>query len=190
MAAGAVLRMGGDGWVEGVQRVASPNFDARPAGCAVDLLVLHNISLPPGCFGGGRVQQLFCNALPPDAHPYFAEIAGLRVSAHFLIERDGRITQFVSCLDRAWHAGVSCFQGRARCNDFSVGVELEGDDDSPFEDAQYDALGRLLPALAAALPLAHARGHSEIAPQRKTDPGPYFDWRRIPALARLHGDAA
>lgn len=185
MAAGR-LRVGADGWVAGLRRLASPNFDARPPGCAVDLLVLHNISLPPGCYGGGHVQQLFCNALPVRAHPYFAGIAGLQVSAHFLIERDGTTTQFVSTLDRAWHAGASQFLGRSRCNDFSIGIELEGDDFTPFEDAQYAALAGLLPALTAALPLAYARGHSDIAPGRKTDPGPHFDWRRLPLLARLY----
>lgn len=167
----------------------SPNADARPPGLPIELLVIHNISLPPGTFGGGAIARLFCNALDPQAHPFFAQLAGVRVSSHFLIERDGAVTQFVSCQARAWHAGRSSFRGRERCNDYSIGVELEGTDFSPFADAQYDALSRLLAALVSAYPLRHARGHSEIAQDRKTDPGPFFDWSRVAALAALH-DAA
>jgi len=179
------LRVMPDGWIEGVNRARSPNFDARPPDAVTDLLVIHNISLPPGHFGAGHVQQLFANALPTDKDPFFAQLAGVRVSAHFLIERDGAITQFVGCGNRAWHAGPSSFGGRVRCNDFSIGVELEGTDFAPFTDAQYAALARLVTALAASYPLRHARGHSEIARDRKTDPGPFFDWSRVPALAAL-----
>lgn len=179
-----------EGWVPQVAQRRSPNADARPPGTAVDLLVLHNISLPPGVFGGGAIGQLFTNALAPAEHPFFAQLAGLRVSAHFLVERDGGVTQFVSCAERAWHAGRSSFRGRARCNDFSIGVELEGTDFLPFADAQYAALARLVPALAAAYPLIAARGHSEIATDRKTDPGPFFDWHRVAALQTLRADSA
>ncbi|MDZ7651196.1 MAG: 1,6-anhydro-N-acetylmuramyl-L-alanine amidase AmpD [Burkholderiaceae bacterium] len=182
----APLRVAADGWVEGVARLGSPHFDQRPPGAAVDLLVIHNISLPPGEFGGGHVQRLFTGTLPAGQHPFLDQLAGVRVSAHFLIARDGQITQFVSCADRAWHAGASALRGRSRCNDFSIGVELEGTDFTPFADVQYEALTRLVPALTAALPLAHACGHSEIATDRKTDPGPFFDWGRVPALRRLH----
>lgn len=180
-----LLQVESDGWVVGLRRVDSPNFDERPAGVVPDLLVIHNISLPPGAFGGGHVTHLFTNSLPVAAHPFFAQLAGARVSAHFLIERDGCTTQFVSCDARAWHAGLSAFEGRVRCNDFSIGVELEGTDFAPFSDAQYAALAALVPALAARYPLATARGHSEIAQDRKTDPGPFFDWLRVPALAEL-----
>ncbi len=180
------LAVGADGWLRGGTRLCrSPNFDARPPDVVVDLLVIHNISLPPGEFGGGHVAQLFCNALDPAAHPFFAQIAGSRVSAHFLVERDGAVTQFVSCADRAWHAGASAYRGRSRCNDFSIGIELEGTDFGPFTDAQYAALDALVPALVAAYPLDAARGHGEIAVDRKTDPGPLFDWRRCAPLAAL-----
>jgi AmpD protein len=179
------LAVAPDGWVAGARRNPSPNFDARPAGSAVELLVIHNISLPPGTFGSGHITRLFTNRLDEAAHPYFATLAGLRVSAHFLIERDGGLTQFVSCLDRAWHAGVSEFDGRCRCNDFSVGVELEGTDFAPFEAPQYATLAALTRALRAAYPLRAVRGHSDIAPGRKTDPGPFFDWPRYARLAAL-----
>jgi len=174
-----------EGWLAAALRCPSPNADARPEGEQIDLLVLHNISLPPGEFGGAHVQRLFCNQLVEESHPYLASIAALRVSAHFLIERDGSLTQFVSCDARAWHAGASSFRGRSRCNDFSVGIELEGTDFTPFSDAQYQTLGRLVPALARRYPLRAARGHSEIASERKTDPGPLFDWSRVAALATL-----
>lgn len=170
-----------DGWYHGIQRCPSPNFNERPLG-EISLLVIHNISLPPGQFGTGQVQAFFSNCLQADAHPYFASIASMTVSAHFLIERDGTVTQFVSCLDRAWHAGVSCFEGRDNCNDFSLGIELEGTDHLPFTDAQYAALTALTRALQRAYPaITNERicGHSDIAPERKTDPGPAFDWARL-----------
>lgn len=169
------------GWCQDAARCPSPNFNARPEG-EISLLVIHNISLPPGQFGTGKVQEFFANRLVSAEHPYFASIAALQVSAHFLIERDGKVTQFVSCLDRAWHAGVSCFAGREGCNDFSLGIELEGTDELPYSDAQYSALVRLIRALRVAYPqLSNERicGHSDIAPGRKTDPGDSFDWVRL-----------
>ena len=181
------LHVGTDGWIAGgaAQRSPSPNRDSRPEGTAVELLVIHNISLPPGEFGGTAIVELFGNCLDCTRHPFYADLVDLHVSAHFLVDRRGRITQFVSCAERAWHAGASCFEGRARCNDFSIGVELEGTDQVPFEDAQYLALARLTDALRDAYPLRAVRGHSDIAPGRKTDPGPHFDWRRYAALAAL-----
>lgn len=174
------------GWLSNAtpdfRRVSSPNFDPRPAGMPVELLVIHNISLPPEQFGGPGVEQLFTNSLDPAEHPYYAEIQGMQVSAHFFIRRDGSLIQFVSCLDRAWHAGRSQWQGRERCNDFSIGVEFEGSDTQPFEAAQYATLARLAAALRAAFPLQATVGHSDIAPGRKTDPGPCFDWSRVPTL--------
>jgi len=155
--------------------VSSPNCDARPSG-VIDLLVIHSISLPPGIYGGDEVERLFTNRLDAEAHPYFAQIAGLRVSAHFFIRRDGGLVQFVSCLERAWHAGASSWQGRSNCNDFSIGVELEGLDSLPFENAQYATLVHLTRALRANYPLRAIAGHSDIAPGRKTDPGLGFDW--------------
>lgn len=172
-------RLDAEGWLEGVRRVPSPNCDARPEGEAVTLAVIHNISLPPGEFGGPGVERLFTNRLDPAAHPYYPAIADLRVSSHFFIRRDGDLIQFVPCSLRAWHAGVSRWQGRERCNDFSVGIELEGTDEEPFTDAQYDALNSLLGMLRVAYPIAGVVGHSDIAPGRKTDPGPYFDWSRV-----------
>ncbi|MGY4490665.1 1,6-anhydro-N-acetylmuramyl-L-alanine amidase AmpD [Pseudomonas sp. TE3610] len=171
------------GWCQGAQHCPSPNFNQRPEG-EISLLVIHNISLPPGQFKTGRVQQFFQNQLDTGAHPFFETIAELRVSAHFLIERDGELTQFVSCLERAWHAGVSCFEGRETCNDFSIGIELEGTDFEPFTDAQYRALTTLTRQLLAQYPgITPSRicGHSDIAPVRKTDPGPHFDWARYRA---------
>ncbi len=168
------------GWLSGVAHCPSAHFNARPAACDISLLVIHNISLPPGQFGTGCVQQFFSGSLDPAAHPYFAGIAELRVSAHFLIERDGHITQFVSCLQRAWHAGQSCFNGRENCNDFSLGIELEGTDDQLFSSVQYDRLVALSVALQRAYPLItpeRITGHEHIAPGRKTDPGPCFDWQ-------------
>jgi len=179
------LRVGADGWVGGVRRLPSANCDPRPPGAAIELLVIHNISLPPGRFGNGCVEALFGNSLDTTAHPFLDLLSGVRVSAHFLIERSGRITQFVGCNERAWHAGASSFEGRAGCNDFSVGVELEGTDFTAFEPAQYAALAMLTAALRAALPLRAVRGHSDIAPGRKTDPGPLFDWRAFAAQAWL-----
>ena len=159
-------------------RIDSPNFDQRPAG-QIDLLVIHNISLPPNEYGGDGIIALFTNQLDPTEHPYYANIAHLKVSSHFLIRRDGTLIQFVSCLDRAWHAGQSCWQGRERCNDFSIGIELEGDDDSPFEDAQYATLNLLIARLTKKYPIQSITGHSDIAPGRKTDPGPFFEWSRV-----------
>jgi AmpD protein len=161
--------------------IASPNCDERPTGVAIDLLVIHSISLPPGEFGGPGVIDLFTNRLDTTAHPYYAGLAGLRVSAHFLIRRDGDCLQFVACSKRAWHAGVSCWGGRVRCNDFSIGIELEGDDETPFAAAQYECLATLTLALRSRYPIADIVGHAEIAPGRKTDPGPLFDWRRYRA---------
>ena len=175
-----------DGWYRPAGRVPSPNFDPRPEGMPVELLVLHNISLPPGEFGGPAIAALFTNTLDCAQHPYYEGLRGLRVSAHFLIRRDGALLQFVSCDARAWHAGVSRFAGRERCNDFSIGIELEGCDDQPFEDAQYAVLQSLTLALAAAYPLRAVAGHSDIAPGRKTDPGPCFDWPRyLDAIGRI-----
>lgn len=171
------MRIDAQGLLVGGEYIPSPNCDDRPAG-AIELLVIHNISLPPGEFGGDGVQQLFTNTLDAAAHPYYSTIAELKVSAHFFVRRDGRLIQFVPCLKRAWHAGESCWQSKSRCNDFSVGIELEGSDTVPFTDAQYAALNRLSMALRAAYPACCIAGHSDIAPQRKTDPGPYFDWVR------------
>ena len=167
------------GWLEGAQRCPSPNFDARPAGTEVKLIVVHAISLPPDEFGGPGVEQLFTNALDPAAHPYYAAIGHLRVSAHFFIRRDGSLMQFVPTDARAWHAGVSCWRGRERCNDFSIGIELEGCDTQAFEPAQYARLAALLRVLCANYPIEAIAGHSDIAPGRKTDPGPCFDWMHV-----------
>ncbi len=166
------------GWVNAARRVPSPNCDDRPVGERVELVVVHAISLPPNVFGGGDIDRLFTNSLDPEAHPFFACIAGLRVSAHFLIARSGALTQYVSCLQRAWHAGVSVWRGRERCNDFSIGIELEGCDTQAFSDQQYVALRSLVSVLKTHYPVRDVQGHSEIAPVRKTDPGPFFDWRR------------
>jgi AmpD protein len=159
--------------------IASPNFDDRPPGSKVELVVIHNISLPPGEFGGPYIEDLFMNRLHPGAHPYFAGISMLRVSAHYLIRRDGEVRQFVDTEKRAWHAGVSSWKGRERVNDFSIGIELEGADDTPFEDAQYEALNRLLTELNRRYGKLPLTGHADIAPGRKTDPGPMFDWSRV-----------
>jgi N-acetyl-anhydromuramoyl-L-alanine amidase len=174
----AEYRIDGEGIADGVCWIASPNFDDRPDGTDIDLIVVHAISLPPAVFGGPGVIALFTNTLDPDAHPYYRDIAGLRVSAHFFVRRDGEVVQFVACAKRAWHAGASCWRGRERCNDFSIGIELEGCDEQPFEGAQYDALASLTGALRRRYPIADVVGHSEIAPGRKTDPGPFFDWSR------------
>jgi AmpD protein len=157
----------------------SPNHDERPAGVEISLVVLHSISLPPGEYGGEHIERLFANRLDPAAHPYFREVHALRVSAHFLVRRDGELVQFVPLERRAWHAGASSWRGRGRCNDFSVGIELEGTDDAPFEDAQYAALAALIADLRKRLPLRDIAAHSEIAPGRKTDPGAGFDWHRL-----------
>jgi AmpD protein len=169
------------GLMQSVRQVASPNCDARPSGVEADLIVVHGISLPPGDFGGPWIDRLFTNSLPLDMHPYFAEIDGLRVSAHLVVARDGGLTQFVKFNDRAWHAGDSRYDGRAACNDFSIGVELEGVDTIPYEAAQYETLAAVVAALCDAYPrLSPDRmvGHSDISPGRKTDPGPAFDWER------------
>ena len=165
-----------DGWHRDARRVPSPNRDARPAGTRVELLVVHHVSLPPGRFSGDAVERLFTNRL--DGDPAFESLHGLRVSAHFLVRRRGELLQFVPCGERAWHAGVSSFLGRERCNDFSIGVELEGTGERAYTDAQYRVLARLTRALAARWPLRHVAGHSDVAPGRKTDPGPSFDWAR------------
>ena len=173
-----------DGWLEGTLRLHSPNVNERPAGCDIDLLVIHNISLPPGEFGGGWVERLFCNTLDCSAHPWFARLDGLEVSAHLLISRSGVLTQFAPFHRRAWHAGASLFEGRANCNDFSIGIELEGTDDTPYTDAQYAALVRVTHALMRefrGISLARIVGHADIAPGRKTDPGEAFDWQRYRA---------
>jgi AmpD protein len=167
------------GWVSGLPRMPSPNHDHRPPDEAIRLVVIHSISLPPGEFGGTGIVDLFANRLDPATHPYYASIQTLKVSAHFLIRRDGELLQFVSCADRAWHAGVSQWRGREHCNDFSLGIELEGCDDQPFADLQYDTLNRLLPHLYAAFPIEDVVGHCMIAPGRKTDPGPFFEWGRV-----------
>ena len=172
------------GWCSGVRHSPSPNFDARPTGAAVDLLVIHGISLPAGCYGGPHVEALFLNALEPGAHPDFGTLAGLRVSAHFFVRRNGEVLQFVATHDRAWHAGMSRFEGRERCNDFSIGIELEGCDGEPYADAQYAplvALTRLLMRDFPGITGQRIVGHSDIAPGRKTDPGPHFDWARYRA---------
>ena len=167
------------GRCEGALWVPSPNFDARPEGVAVTLLVVHNISLPPGEFGGPWIDALFQNRLDPEAHPYFREIEGLEVSAHFLIRRDGGLHQYVATDDRAWHAGASSWKGRERCNDFSIGVELEGADDVPFAEPQYEGLVALTQALFERYGRLDLAGHSDVAPGRKTDPGPWFEWERF-----------
>ena len=159
--------------------IGSPNHDARPRGTEITLLVVHAISLPPGEFGGDAIERLFTNRLDPAAHPYFRDIAGLRVSSHFLIRRDGELVQFVPLKRRAWHAGVSSWRGRERCNDFSIGVELEGTDDGPFTDRQYVRLAGLIASLKKKLPLRDIAAHSDLAPGRKTDPGRGFDWPRL-----------
>lgn len=178
----AMLTIDTDGWCAEALRDPSPNHDARPTGCAIDLLVIHNISLPPGQFGGPFIADLFGNRLDCNADPSFVDLRALRVSSHFLIRRDGMLMQFVSAADRAWHAGVSSFGDRTGCNDFSIGVELEGSDFEPFGDAQYRVLALLTRALALRYPLRDVAGHEYIAPGRKTDPGPFFDWARYGRL--------
>ncbi len=183
---GGHVRIGADGLGAGMPFIASPNCDERPAGAPVELIVIHAISLPPGEFGGPGIEQLFLNRLDPSAHPYYADIAGMRVSAHFLVQRDGAITQFVPCTKRAWHAGESSWRGRSRCNDFSIGIELEGTDERPFESAQYESLADLTRALTLAYAISGVVGHSDVAPGRKSDPGPHFEWSRFRALAGLN----
>lgn len=168
-----------EGWYRFAHRANSPNFGPRPDGVVPDLVVVHSISLPPGRYGGDEVQQLFCNTLDWDAHPYFQAIRGLKVSSHFYVRRGGELWQFVSCDQRAWHAGSSSHLGRENCNDFSIGIELEGLEGQSFEPAQYEALGALVAAIAQAYPVRHIAGHEHIAPGRKHDPGPGFDWATL-----------
>ncbi len=177
------MKVGAGGWLSGVCRIASPNCDTRPRGSRAELLVIHNISLPPGEFGGAAVTQLFTNTLDCSAHPYYAQLKDIKVSSHFFIRRDGNIIQFVPCTKRAWHAGVSSWQGRSACNDFSMGIELEGSDAVAFDDRQYAALARLTRVLRRNYPVREVAGHSDIAPGRKTDPGPCFDWTRYRVAA-------
>ena len=178
------------GWLEDARRVPSPHNDSRPDDEAPSLLVVHNISLPPGEFGGPWIDDLFTGTLNPDAHPFFAGIVHLRVSAHCLIRRDGEIVQYVPFDKRAWHAGVSCYQGREKCNDFSIGIELEGTDTLAYTDAQYRQLAALARLLISRYPALadNMTGHSDIAPVRKTDPGPAFDWARFRALVTPSSD--
>lgn len=179
------LHLDEDGWLAGARRIESPNCDERPDATAVELIVIHGISLPPREFGGGHVERLFTNTLDPAAHPYFCALAGLRVSAHFLVRRDGDLVQFVSCLRRAWHAGVSSWRGRSACNDYSIGIEFEGADDLAYEAAQYHAGAGLITVLRASYPIRAIVGHCDIAPGRKTDPGAYFDWSALLQPAEL-----
>ena len=182
-----LLVLDAQGWLApnaNVARRPSPNFNERPQDTAVSLLVIHNITLPPGQFGTPYIADLFLNQLDLTADPWFSNVEGLKVSAHFVIDRLGQITQFVSCDEPAWHAGISSFDGREQCNDFSIGIELEGTDDVPFEDAQYERLATLTQCLRDRYPLTAATGHSDIAPGRKTDPGPHFDWLRFRTLAQ------
>ncbi len=176
-----VFSVDNDGWLSPARHLASPNCDDRCSGDEISLLVIHNISLPPGQFGTGHVDAFFCNQLDVEAHEFFEEIKDLRVSAHFLVARDGAVTQFVPTTKRAWHAGVSCFDGRKACNDFSIGIEMEGTDDQPYTDDQYQTLTQLTQALMIrhqAITDDRIAGHCDIAPERKTDPGPAFDWQR------------
>jgi len=171
-----------DGLISPARLCLSPNRDERPAKVVPDAIILHGISLPPGKFGGNEIEQLFLNTLDWDAHPYFDEIRGMQVSAHLLIRRDGELVQFVPFTERAWHAGESLFRGRSRCNDFSIGIELEGEDETPYADSQYEALPKVLQALYDAYPGTSPRelaGHCDVAPGRKSDPGPAFDWLRL-----------
>ena len=167
------------GWYRFAHRIASPNFGPRPQGAGIDLIVVHSISLPPGVYGGDEVRQLFTNTLGWDAHPYFQQIRGMQVSAHFFIRRDGALLQFVSCDERAWHAGPSSYRGRGNCNDDSVGIELEGLEGETFEPAQYEALAVLCAAIAQHYPIRHVAGHEHIAPGRKKDPGGNFEWATL-----------
>ncbi len=179
------------GWLQQARRVPSPNFGPRPAGCLPRLLVIHNISLPPGQYGGDCIERFFTNCLDWDEHPFFNEIRGAQVSAHLLIRRDGELVQFVSFHDRAWHAGQSCFAGQENCNDFSIGIELEGCDDEAYTGSQYEALALVTRALLAyyrELDRDRIVGHSDIAPDRKTDPGPAFDWIRYHSLLAVAGE--
>ena len=187
---GALTIDTGRGLLSAARHVPSPNQDARPPGATLDLVLVHGISLPPGRYGGDWIERLFTNRLPPDAHDYFATIAHLRVSSHVLVRRDGELVQFVPFHARAWHAGASTWRHRVACNDYSVGIELEGDDDSPYAEVQYERLAAVVLALRRAYGTlvpdagggARLAGHSDVAPGRKTDPGPFFDWPRLHAL--------
>jgi len=173
------------GWLSDIERIESPNADPRPSPDDISLLVIHNISLPPEQFGGGYIGQLFSNCLDPTQHPYFREIHQLKVSAHLLIDRVGKLTQFVAFDKRAWHAGISQFEGRSCCNDFSIGIELEGADQIPYTEAQYTALSQVTKLLIdhyALITVERIVGHSDIAPERKTDPGPAFNWHKFRKL--------
>ena len=181
------MKVDGEGWLDSARRVSSPNCDARPAGVVADTLVIHHISLPPEHFIGDAVERLFTNRLDLEAHPYYARLRDVHVSAHFLLRRRGELLQFVSCRQRAWHAGPSRLLERERCNDFSIGIELEGSSARPFTATQYRRLVKLIAALRQAYPLRFIAGHSDIAPGRKEDPGPLFDWRRLEAVLRLTG---
>lgn len=180
---------GGDlwrgGWLQGAHALPSAHCDERPEGATVDLLVVHSISLPPGIYGGSDVAALFLGKLDCNAHPYYERLRGVRVSAHFFIRRDGALMQFVDCDRRAWHAGASCYRGRSRCNDDSIGVELEGLEGDAFEPAQYNALVQLARAVAKRYPIGHIAGHEHIAPGRKGDPGAGFDWVQFQAQLRM-----
>lgn len=167
------------GWLRTARAIASPNFGPRPPGIGVSLIVVHSISLPPGQYGGDDVERLFTNRLDCDAHPYFERLRGVEVSAHFFVRRDGGVLQFVDCGARAWHAGASHWMGRDNCNDFSVGIELEGLEGETFEPTQYATLAALCQALATHYPITHVAGHEHIAPGRKLDPGPGFDWAQL-----------
>lgn len=167
------------GWYRFARRIDSPNFGPRPPGASIDLIVIHSISLPPGQYGGDQVQRLFTNQLDWELHPYYSQIRGMQVSSHFYIRRNGELTQFVDVSQRAWHAGVSSYRGRANCNDDSIGIELEGTEGAGFEDAQYESLGGLCTAIAQVFPIQHVAGHGHVAPGRKFDPGDGFDWPRL-----------
>jgi len=180
------MKLSDDGaWLTDARRVLSPNCDDRPEGCEISLIVVHGISLPPGEYGGAWIDDFFTNRLDADAHPYFAEIQGLRVSSHVLIRRDGKLVQYVPFTGRAWHAGESCYQARDACNDFAIGIELEGQDDERYEEIQYRRLAELIQLLRGHFPTigeTDVVGHSDVAPGRKTDPGPAFDWRQLRRL--------
>jgi AmpD protein len=181
------MRFDDEGWLDGARRAPSPNCDARPPGMAVDTVVIHYISLPPERFSGDAVERFFTNRLDTAAHPYFRQLVDVRVSSHFLLRRRGELVQFVGCELRAWHAGTSRLLERERCNDFSIGIELEGSSARPFTQAQYRRLRTLLQALRQRYPLRFIAGHSDIAPGRKEDPGPFFDWRQLRPMLRLTG---
>ena len=185
MTASAPAAVWREGWLDGARRCESPNFGPRPEGMAIDLALIHSISLPPGEYGGDAIERLFTNRLDWDAHAYFQQIRGLEVSAHFLVRRDGELVQFVSCDARAWHAGASVWHGRSECNDFSIGIELEGLEGERFDASQYVALAVLIDALAARYPIAAVVGHEHVAPGRKNDPGPGFDWVRLRSMVSL-----